>query len=104
MRSVVASDPGNISPELDTAIKLLAKRVSAKPELPTTTKNILRALPVALGLLSGVLGVAPAFGNGSHPVLVGGFASGLTAAVFGGSLMSFVRSKLPTPKRAKQEE
>lgn len=58
-------------------------------------KTALRVVPVLLGVVAALVGMAPAVGDGSNPEALGGIGAGLIASLFGGSLVSAVRSRLP---------
>lgn len=62
-------------------------------------KTLLRVVPVALGIGAALAGWAPAVGDGSNPEMFGGVGAGLIASLFGGSLVSAVRDRLPSGRR-----
>lgn len=76
-------------------VETLRRLAVATGGLSETAKTALRIVPVLLGVIAGVAGWAPAVGDGSQPEIVGGVGAGLVASLFGGQIMSAVRSRLP---------
>jgi len=65
-------------------------------------KTALRIVPVALGVAAALAGWAPPVGDGSNPELFGGVGAGLIASLFGGSLVTAVRDRLPGARDRKR--
>lgn len=86
-RALPGADPAHVE-----TLRRLAVATGGPSDL---AKNLLRAVPVALGLVSAVLEWAPAVGDGSYPRMFGGVGAGLLASLFGGQIMSAIRSRLP---------
>lgn len=68
-------------------------------EMSELAKTALRIVPVALGVAAAFAGWAPPVGDGSHPEIFGGIGAGLIASLFGGSLVTAVRDRLPGGRR-----
>lgn len=91
-RSLPGADPAHVE-----TLRKLAVATGGPGEL---AKSALRAVPVAFGIVAALLGWAPAVGDGSNPQMFGGVGAGLVASLFGGQIMSAVRSRLPGVRRA----
>jgi len=76
------------------AIEVVRKLAAATGGPSDLAKTVLRIVPVALGLVAGLLGAAPAVGDGSHPEVLGGIGAGLIASLFGGSLVKALRDRV----------
>lgn len=69
-------------------------------EMSELAKTGLRVVPVLLGIGAAFAGWAPPIGDGSNPEVFGGVGAGLIASLFGGSLVTAVRDRLPGRRRA----
>lgn len=76
------------------AIRLIVPAWKRTADMSDTSKGALRLVSILLGLGSGMLGWAPAIGDGSAPRVFGGVGAGLLAAVFGGLLLGIIRRRL----------
>lgn len=68
-------------------------------EMGELAKTGLRIVPVLLGVAAAFAGWAPPIGDGSQPEMFGGVGAGLVASLFGGSLVTAVRDRLPGSRR-----
>lgn len=68
-------------------------------EMGELAKTGLRIVPVLLGVVAAFAGWAPPIGDGSQPEMFGGVGAGLVASLFGGSLVTAVRDRLPGSRR-----
>lgn len=68
-------------------------------EMGELAKTGLRIVPVVIGIAAAFAGWAPPIGDGSQPEMFGGVGAGLVASLFGGSLVTAVRDRLPGSRR-----
>lgn len=80
-------------------LETLRKLAVATGGMGELAKSGLRVVPVVLGIAAAFLEWAPAIGDGSAPRVFGGVGAGLIASLFGGSLVSAVRDRLPGSRK-----
>lgn len=95
-RSLPGADPVHVE-----TLRKLAAATGGPSDL---AKTGLRIVPVAAGVIFGLLGATPAIGGGAYAEVFGGALAGFVASLFGGSIMKKARDKFGEGKRARDDE